>query len=433
MDELERGNSLTVEGILADISLHVDGMSEWLYGDAPDSDFDFEAGALLQINHMKLTGNDLLVPITAWAPMFVPQAARDGAVYGTLFGGRSTLGSMFPLEHNPTSRYIVNSRGSTITASICHRSSRGLVELMTFNFLPSGDMSCSNYVYEKNNPSVVYFGFTTRERKLCSYCAREGFTCNCEDSIRTQSLTDITRESIIQGVSSSNSQDLHFLNGALCEVFSRVFTGRFQVTGVMSIPECDGSFNIVHHAVSFPKFYNYAPSGYGAEAARIQYAQSLMMGATGPRSPMLLTNGSSDGSSDGLVDRTINKRTGCGNTAEDDLTCLVCGAQFTRKHDTRRHIRTVHLQERSFECEMRKRRFIHRTHLRDHIYSVHYKVALFECPECGKGFKNQSKLNRHVLSLHKGERKYQCVECGRRFFQRWDLKKHEEGHLARGS
>ncbi|KAJ8906269.1 hypothetical protein NDN08_002762 [Rhodosorus marinus] len=417
-----------MEGLLADMSLQVDGMSAWLYGDAPDPNFDFEGGALLQINHMKLTGDDLLVPITAWAPMFVPQAARNGAVYGTLFGGRSILSAMFPLEHSTTSRYIVDSRGSTITANVCHRSSSGLVELMTFKFLPSGDMTCSNYVYEKSNPSNVYFGFTTRERKLCSYCAREGFTCECEDNIRTKSLTDITRESIIQGVSFSNSQDLHFLNGALCEVFSRVFQGKFQVTGVMSTPEGEGSMEMVHHAVSFPKFYNYAPNGYVAEAARIKYAQSVVMCATGPRSPMLLTDGSIDGS----VDRIISKRTGA-DAAEDDLTCPICGAQFTRKHDTRRHVRTVHLQERNFECEMCNRHFIHRTHLRDHIYSVHYKIALAECPECGKGFKNQSKVNRHILSVHRGERKYQCIECGRRFFQRWDLKKHEEGHLARGS
>eukprot|EP00189_Rhodosorus_marinus_P002227 CAMPEP_0113960710 /NCGR_PEP_ID=MMETSP0011_2-20120614/4877_1 /TAXON_ID=101924 /ORGANISM="Rhodosorus marinus" /LENGTH=428 /DNA_ID=CAMNT_0000972215 /DNA_START=251 /DNA_END=1537 /DNA_ORIENTATION=- /assembly_acc=CAM_ASM_000156 len=427
MNERDSGNSLAMEALLVDMSLQVDGMSEWLYGDTPDASYDFEGGALLQINHMKLTGDDLLVPITAWAPMFVPQAARNGAVYGTLFGGRSTLGTMFPLEHSPTSRYIVDSRGSTITANVCHRSSTGLVELMTFKFLPSGDMTCSNYVYERSNPSNVYFGFTTRERKLCSYCERQGFTCECEDTMRTKSLTDIARESIIQGICSSNSQDLHFLNEALCEVFKKVFLGKFQVTGVMSTPEGGSSMEMVHHAVSFPKFYNYAPSGYVAEAARIKCAQTVIMHRTGPRSPMLLTDSSSNASGDG----TASVRTDA-DAPEDELTCQICGAQFTRKHDTRRHVRTVHLQQRNFKCEMCNRQFIHRTHLRDHIYSVHIKVALAKCPECGKGFKNQSKVNRHILSVHKGERKYQCTQCGRRFFQRWDLKKHMEVHLAKG-
>ena len=59
----------------------------------------------------------------------------------------------------------------------------------------------------------------------------------------------------------------------------------------------------------------------------------------------------------------------------DGHPCLVCGRVFSRKADTKRHLKTVHLDEKNWPCDI-----------------------------CGKRFADKRDMNRHSLALHRYKR-----------------------------
>eukprot|EP00184_Porphyridium_aerugineum_P003748 CAMPEP_0184699354 /NCGR_PEP_ID=MMETSP0313-20130426/5655_1 /TAXON_ID=2792 /ORGANISM="Porphyridium aerugineum, Strain SAG 1380-2" /LENGTH=552 /DNA_ID=CAMNT_0027158429 /DNA_START=71 /DNA_END=1726 /DNA_ORIENTATION=- len=74
--------------------------------------------------------------------------------------------------------------------------------------------------------------------------------------------------------------------------------------------------------------------------------------------------------------------------------CKLCGLLFSRKHDLKRHIKAMHLDERQFGCECGAR-FMRKQHLDSHVNTVHLKQANFKCDVCNKIYTAASTLRSH--------------------------------------
>eukprot|EP00184_Porphyridium_aerugineum_P007365 CAMPEP_0184706852 /NCGR_PEP_ID=MMETSP0313-20130426/36975_1 /TAXON_ID=2792 /ORGANISM="Porphyridium aerugineum, Strain SAG 1380-2" /LENGTH=780 /DNA_ID=CAMNT_0027168419 /DNA_START=711 /DNA_END=3053 /DNA_ORIENTATION=- len=81
-------------------------------------------------------------------------------------------------------------------------------------------------------------------------------------------------------------------------------------------------------------------------------------------------------------------------------SCKICSQPFSRKHDLKRHIKTIHLRERSFKCNSCESKFKRRQHLESHVKTVHEKSSSFVCDRCGKVFTADSTRRRHLRTIH---------------------------------
>eukprot|EP00188_Purpureofilum_apyrenoidigerum_P001291 Plantae.Rhodophyta-Purpureofilum_apyrenoidigerum.ctg16928.p1 GENE.Plantae.Rhodophyta-Purpureofilum_apyrenoidigerum.ctg16928~~Plantae.Rhodophyta-Purpureofilum_apyrenoidigerum.ctg16928.p1 ORF type:complete len:489 (-),score=59.70 Plantae.Rhodophyta-Purpureofilum_apyrenoidigerum.ctg16928:72-1448(-) len=115
------------------------------------------------------------------------------------------------------------------------------------------------------------------------------------------------------------------------------------------------------------------------------------------------------------------------NSAHDGKPqCVQCGAQFERRYDRDRHIRTVHLHERRFHCKTCGKKFSQSAHLKSHNETVHEHKRDSFCEKCQQTFSTKYKLQRHIRSVHFRERPFHCELCSSSYFQRSDLIRHKE-------
>mmetsp|Transcript_2154 Transcript_2154/g.3874 ORF Transcript_2154/g.3874 Transcript_2154/m.3874 type:complete len:611 (-) Transcript_2154:262-2094(-) len=80
--------------------------------------------------------------------------------------------------------------------------------------------------------------------------------------------------------------------------------------------------------------------------------------------------------------------------------CPICQSAFSRRHDLKRHISSVHLVEKSFVCENCDARFSRRQHLDSHRNTVHLKLSNFPCPYCDKVYTAASTRRTHLKKAH---------------------------------
>mmetsp|Transcript_5058 Transcript_5058/g.9245 ORF Transcript_5058/g.9245 Transcript_5058/m.9245 type:complete len:543 (-) Transcript_5058:50-1678(-) len=80
--------------------------------------------------------------------------------------------------------------------------------------------------------------------------------------------------------------------------------------------------------------------------------------------------------------------------------CLLCNKEFHRKHDLKRHIRSLHLNERSFVCDICLTEFTRKNRLEAHIKSVHEGIIHLHCPVCDREYINESSMRKHVRRNH---------------------------------
>lgn len=144
-----------------------------------------------------------------------------------------------------------------------------------------------------------------------------------------------------------------------------------------------------------------------------------------------------------------------------------CGAIFNQRNKLVRHQKTVHSEERPYQCEMCEKTFKRNDGLLGHIRVVHMgQKYSYRCKFCSERFPQQSILNQHVKAIHfndvkaengngsitnglesphmngvtppkvtkkppKKRKRYKCNQCGERFYKISMLNQHkDELHIA---
>lgn len=100
-------------------------------------------------------------------------------------------------------------------------------------------------------------------------------------------------------------------------------------------------------------------------------------------------------------------------------TCNECGASFPKRGNLARHVQTVHLKLKPFQCEICFARFGYKNHLKRHQV-VHQRGNEFRCNVCNRDFRGQSQLSKHVQQVHQQQgnndsqtnEKIMCEVCG---------------------
>lgn len=105
--------------------------------------------------------------------------------------------------------------------------------------------------------------------------------------------------------------------------------------------------------------------------------------------------------------------------ASNTPTCKECGSSFPKRGNLARHIQTVHLKLKPFQCEHCHASFGYKNHLKRHQI-VHQRGSEFKCRVCNREFKGQVQLTRHIQQSHQkgvaekgNEQTQEDVERGR--------------------
>jgi hypothetical protein len=89
-------------------------------------------------------------------------------------------------------------------------------------------------------------------------------------------------------------------------------------------------------------------------------------------------------------------------TSSEKQACKFCPSRyFNRKHDLKRHIKSIHLREAEYQCHLCGNEYTRKSHLEAHIVSVHEKKADYICEHCDKGFATLPLRRKHILRVHR--------------------------------
>uniref|UniRef100_A0A0K8VQR2 Zinc finger protein weckle n=1 Tax=Bactrocera latifrons TaxID=174628 RepID=A0A0K8VQR2_BACLA len=106
---------------------------------------------------------------------------------------------------------------------------------------------------------------------------------------------------------------------------------------------------------------------------------------------------------------TCNTQAQLNHHAGKHVPCPHCDRKFPTKTIVAKHIKYVHMNERSFICEECGEAVRSEGQLKQHMLT-HTDYAPFECEVCKRGFKNQGRLKKH-MKIH-NPNKHICAECG---------------------
>lgn len=147
------------------------------------------------------------------------------------------------------------------------------------------------------------------------------------------------------------------------------------------------------------------------------------------------------------------------SSSSSATTCDICGANFTRPSNLRRHVQSLHMRvKRRHACARCDRSFFSALELKRH--SATHDAPRPQCPECGMRFRLPSALDLHIAVSHANarpfvcemcdasfarksacdrhrksvheKRRHQCLDCGASYSQPFDLKRHRQksGHVS---
>lgn len=108
--------------------------------------------------------------------------------------------------------------------------------------------------------------------------------------------------------------------------------------------------------------------------------------------------------------------------------CPYCPERFNSNYNRTKHIRIAHKPNTElFKCETCGKGFDLKYHLRLHIRSVHLQERNFECNVCHLRFFNNYTLSRHTKT-HTGDYQFKCQVCGKGYSTKFRLREHCKTH-----
>lgn len=110
-----------------------------------------------------------------------------------------------------------------------------------------------------------------------------------------------------------------------------------------------------------------------------------------------------------------------------DRKCNVCGKEFKKPIDLRRHTRT-HTKEKPFTCEICSKSFALLCTLKTHLQTHEENKNLFCCQVCSKKFTSKGSLTVH-LRIHTASKPYACPHCSLSFRTTGHRQSHVKAHL----
>ncbi|ELU15934.1 hypothetical protein CAPTEDRAFT_64318, partial [Capitella teleta] len=130
---------------------------------------------------------------------------------------------------------------------------------------------------------------------------------------------------------------------------------------------------------------------------------------------------------------------------EGRFCCPHCSAAFALKWNCQRHIQTVHLKQRNYECPLCKKRFSRIDNMKYHLLchngfptglssfpllpaipgmdALHEGDGKFSCTRCSAVYKTRYSCLRHIRASHLHQ-KYACTFCNSRYTRIENLRSH---------
>ena len=111
--------------------------------------------------------------------------------------------------------------------------------------------------------------------------------------------------------------------------------------------------------------------------------------------------------------------------------CDVCSKKFLQKGNLIRHRKTLHLYplfeipaNKNVKCDLCDKVLSH-TYLNAHKKNIH-SINDKECTDCGMEFKNQFALYAHNKSVHEEQKSFECDICSIHFASNRYLMIHKD-------
>ena len=104
--------------------------------------------------------------------------------------------------------------------------------------------------------------------------------------------------------------------------------------------------------------------------------------------------------------------------------CESCNKVFTLNGSLKRHIKSIHEENRPFKCTACEKTFKLKNYLKRHFSSVHENKRPHKCTICKKTFKENNHLKRHFSSVHEMKKPHKCELCNLKFGFKFNLKAH---------
>lgn len=108
---------------------------------------------------------------------------------------------------------------------------------------------------------------------------------------------------------------------------------------------------------------------------------------------------------------------------EYTLICSYCGRGFFEESRLNTHIKYLH-EIKYLTCDICGVKHKYTQSLRKHMQSVHLKMRNYECNECPRAYTSSAILELHQVKKHGAEPRYKCDKCTAGFTFRFEYSRH---------